>query len=282
MRTILLLSAVLMAAGTLQSADPAPTEEAKKSEPAEKVVFKLINNAAWKSNTDDVKKLLYTTADELVCFYPDRKFPVIEVGPNGGPITYFDRGAKGEIRVRLDVEGSYWNQLVYQFAHEMGHIVCDYKSHEHKNKWFEESVCETASIYVLRKVADKWKTSPAIKGAESYAKNYLSYAQRRIDSGKLPEGKTFADWLKENMETLAIKNGDARAQQTIIASNAMLKHFERDPKNMWAAMAYLNTEKLTKIHTFEAYLTAWHRNCPDALKSNVKQLAAEFQVEIKE
>ena len=277
MRAVLIFSALLwMWGNTTAGAD------ANSPATVQKLTFTLVNHAAWKSSTDNVVNLLHATADELVCFFPERKFPVIEVGPRGGPITYYDRGSKGEIRVRLDVEGSLWNQLIYQFAHEMGHIVCDYKSHEHKNKWFEESICETASLYVLRKVATKWKTAPAISKAESYAANFYKYAQRRIDDAKLPEGKTFAEWFKDNFELLTIKNGDARNQQTIIASNVMLKHFERDPKSLWSAMAYLNTEKLTKLHTFEAYLSAWHRNCPEPLKASVKQLVLEFQVEIKE
>src|SRR5450759_2591810 len=77
-------------------------------------------------------------------------FPPIEVSRGiSEPVTHFERGPSGEIRVELNVEGPYWAQFAFQFGHEMCHVLCEYGDYPNPNKWFEETLCETASLFVL-------------------------------------------------------------------------------------------------------------------------------------
>ena len=64
------------------------------------------------------------------------------------PIVLFKRGPRGGSSL-LNTSDRYWCQYAFQFAHEIGHILCRYKDGDSTNKWFEETLCETASLYAL-------------------------------------------------------------------------------------------------------------------------------------
>ena len=74
-----------------------------------------------------------------------------------GPIVLYERGKQGEYLVKLNTEKTYWCQYAFQFAHELGHIICGYKKGDRSNLWFEETICETASLFVLRRMTKEWK-----------------------------------------------------------------------------------------------------------------------------
>ena len=72
----------------------------------------------------------------------------------------------------------YWSQLAYQFCHELCHYLIP---HEviHSLRWFEESICESASLFFMYRLASYWKTHSLLKQPE-YADKIFSY----VDSTK--------------------------------------------------------------------------------------------------
>lgn len=63
------------------------------------------------------------------------------------------------IRLRVNVVLlNYWAQFIYQLSHELTHyVIRQYK--ENRNsiiKWFEETLCEAMSLYILRQSSTKW------------------------------------------------------------------------------------------------------------------------------
>jgi len=63
----------------------------------------------------DIRKVLESAAAPFLPHFADRAFaPILVSRGTAGPITLYDPGPAGEIRVKLDVEGSYWAQLAYQ------------------------------------------------------------------------------------------------------------------------------------------------------------------------
>jgi hypothetical protein len=235
--------------------------------------FDLRLEGDWGVSTADARKVLEATGRELRKLYPDRSFPPIEVAPKGGPITLFKRGPKGEIRVRLDVKGPYWAQYTFQFAHELGHVVCGYDPDPHKQKWFEESVCETASLYVLRRSAETWKTDPPYANWKDYSKSLAAYADDRLKASALPANTTLAAWYKERKEQCEA-NAEDRPRNLVIAAQ-LLPLFEEDPSR-WEALTWLNTEKHGESTSFADYLAAWERHCPDKHKPFVQRLRGLF------
>jgi len=231
------------------------------------------NEKEWEAGMADVKKVLYSSARELTRYFPEQKIPVIEVTPKGGPITLYDRGPNGEIRVKLNTGKLYWAQYSFQFAHEMCHVMCDCKPRANPNHWFEESLCETASIFVLRKMAQTWKTEPPYPHWKDYSKALDNYASERIALGKTPEGKTFKVWFKENEQDMRLKSTD-RARNNIVAG-VLLPLFEAEPE-MWESLVHLNEELPDKFRSIKDHLDAWRRNSPEKQRPFIDKIIASF------
>ncbi len=231
----------------------------------------------WGASIPDVEKVLRFAAFELVRHVPDRRLPPVLVEPKGGPIVLYQRGPNGEHQVKLATGGTLWAQYTFQFAHEMGHILCEYDADENPCKWFEESVCEMASLFVLRRSAETWKTGPPYPHWKDYAKHLHSYAEERIQKAALPEGKTLAGWYRENAEALR-KNATDRDKNTVVAAR-LLPLFEAQPSR-WQAVGFLNKEKLDAGYDLKRYLGAWHRHCPEAHRAFVREVAKQFEIRI--
>ena len=118
------------------------------------------------------------------------------------PITLFKRGPNGEIRVKLNVEGRRWAQFSFQFAHEMGHIVCGFEEYPNPNAWFEETLCEVASLFVLGRMAESWKDRPPYPHWKDYAAALRKYREERMEGSALPKGTSLADWFREREASL--------------------------------------------------------------------------------
>lgn len=245
---------------------------------AHKLELRPVNASEWKADLDNVKAVLNSTAQELWKYFPERRLPTIEVQPKGGPISIFKRGPNGEIRVKLDTGETYWSQYAFQFSHEFCHILCDFKEHENPNHWFEESLCETASVFALRHMAETWKTKPPYPHWKDYAKHLRSYADERSALARIADGKRFLDWFAENEPDMRVKSTD-RARNNIVAG-VLVPLFEAEPQ-MWEAVSYLNTEKLTKLYSFKQYLEAWRRNSQEKHRGFIDKLAAQFGIELK-
>src|SRR6185503_2082204 len=170
-----------------------PAQEAR-----EPLVIRVAARGWGEVATADITRVLQSAGAALAVHFPDRKFPPIEVSRSSTtPITLFQRGSAGELRVRLNVEGSYWAQFSFQFAHEMGHIVCGFEEYANPNLWFEETLCETASLFVLGRMGESWKTQPPYPNWKDYAGALQKYRDDRIAQAKLPEGRTLAAWFPE-------------------------------------------------------------------------------------
>jgi len=236
-----------------------------------------VDKEKWGCETENVKQVLYSAAGELWRHFPDRKLPPLEVSPKGGPITLFQRGPNGEIRVKLDSGDRLWAQISFQFAHEFCHVLCNYREGNEKNKWFEESICETASLFALHRMAETWQTKPPYPNWKDYARHLKSYADDRLAKAALPEGKTLAQWYAENAEALA-NNATDRARNLVVAA-ALLKFFEETPWEC-GAVEYLNSEPAGKAPSFKEHLQAWQRNCPEKHRELVGKIAKELGIEL--
>jgi hypothetical protein len=156
---LLLLSASLLAA-----AEPAPRP------------IRIVADG-FEASEKDVAKVCLSAGAELQKWAPGLPFEnVVVVKGDKGPITLFQRNDRKEIVVRLDTRKTFWSQYAYQFAHELGHIHCGFRDGPRENLWFEESVCETASVFCLRAMAVTWKTTPPYPHWASYAPSLRSYA----------------------------------------------------------------------------------------------------------
>jgi hypothetical protein len=222
---------------------------------------------------ETVRRVLGNTADSIRVYFPDKEFDKIVVEAKGGPIVLFRRGGNGEYFVKLNTGGTYWSQYSYQFAHEFCHILCKYDDDNHGNEWFEESVCEMASIFALRKMSESWKTKPPFDHWKSYSKHLKSYADDRIKMGKLSEEVTFDQWYRDHARELHETSTDRKLNQFVAV--ALLPLFEESPEQ-WQSVQYLNDSKVDEPQTLKAYLAEWKKHSPKKHHKFIDSIVAKF------
>ena len=237
----------------------------------------VVRNGWGDVNRDTVERLLYSVADTLWQHFPERKLNSIIVRPNGGPITLYQRGPGGEILIRLNTGSTYWSQYTYQFAHEFCHVLCNYDADPHGNDWFEESICEMASLFALRQMGEGWKTNPPFAHWKNYARHLTQYADDRMAKAQLPPGQTLAQWYETHAKQL---HGSATKRDlNAVIANALLPMFEKQPQH-WEAVTYLNDGRPTQAQTFQAYLRDWYINSPEKHRPFISKIAQEFGLRI--
>lgn len=227
---------------------------------------------------ETVRGVLQSTADELLPYFPAESTPLqLEVHPKGGPIVLYDCTPDGWTVVRLNTGKFFWAQYAFQFSHELCHVLCRHDRDPTGNDWFEESLCETASLFVLRRMGETWETEPPYDHWADFAPNLTQYAQDRANEASLSEGQTAAQWYAEHAEEL---HGSAtRRELNRVIASILLPLFEESP-DQWAAVAYINIESPKSPQPFAEYLAAWRRHCPEANRPFVDRIADEFGISL--
>ena len=230
------------------------------------------------SNVADIRKVCESAGRSIASQLTDDGFAPILVQRNkSNPITLYRRGKGNEHIVQLNTANRAWAQLAYQFSHEFCHIVCNYRNAKNSQKWFEESLCECASLYSLRRMAVEWKINPPYSNWKNYSASLTSYANNRVkryDDRK----ETIAQFYQANRAELE-KTGTNRELNTYIAVK-LLPLFEATPA-AWQSLRYLNLGPAEENVSFKAYLTAWHNRVPKKHRPFIQQVAAEFDVELE-
>ncbi|MFT5127007.1 MAG: hypothetical protein ACI8W8_000606 [Rhodothermales bacterium] len=236
-----------------------------------KLKIEIIGND-WDASHSDIRPLLGSAAHEIWRHFPKQDLPPIRVSRRqSGPIVLYDRAAGGAYQVKLDTGGTFWAQYSYQFAHEFCHILCNYRPENHPNKWFEEAICELASLYTLRAMGETWKTNAPYNNWRSFAPKLRSYAQERIDATETPD--ELSVWYRKQAKALR-NNAGIREKNNVVAVN-LLPLVEANPEH-WRAVAYLNAARAYSEQSFEAYLRNWHTLTPAAHKPFIAEIATRF------
>lgn len=257
------------------------TKPAATSRPApkRKLSIRVMRDDWGDAGTVDIRRVMESAAAELWKNFPERRLhPIIVQRGHRSPITLYRRGPKGEYLVKVTTKGCYWCQFAYQFAHEFCHILANY-SHKTPvaNKWLEESLCEMASIYVMRRMAVTWKTSPPYPHWKSYASAIQEYVDELQEAkDKLPEGKTLAAWYKENAS--ALRKAPCIRDKNRIVANSLLGLFEANPGG-WVAIGYLNSGKATS-ENFQDHLANWYRQTPARHRKIVADIIRMFELKV--
>ena len=170
------------------------------------------------------------------------------------PFTVYD---KRPYQVFLSASDTYWSQYVYQFSHELCHLLTHFDSFKkHKHKWFEESLCELASLHVLKSLATVWKEDPpsGVFEASAFAKHHQSYAEEVEKKCPMPSRSKLPGWLKRNIDLL--ENNPTRRELNRVVAVSLLSNFRQHPA-LWSDCGWLNCWDVRKDITFSEYLNSW-------------------------
>lgn len=170
------------------------------------------------------------------------------------PRVFWDRRP---YEVRISARDTYWCQYVYQFSHELCHVLVNFdRARDHRHKWFEESLCELASLFVLHQLPAAWRDQPPpeVVGAAEFAPSFATYArdvsraEDTIDAADLPA------WLSTHIAALEA-DPYLRALNRAVGV-ALLDRFLDDP-SLWRDCGWLNCWNAQADRTFPDHLDAW-------------------------
>jgi hypothetical protein len=265
---------------------PAEAESVKKANLAPSrgnaVSIRVMPGDWGGANPQDVENLLVSVARELWIYFPERSLKPIVVAPTEHhPVAGYAKGPGGEYFVYLSARGRHWSQYAYQFAHEFAHILSNYerngRSQVRRNQWFDESLCETASLFTLRRLGASWLKGDSVPyphwqsyGAalQTYVNDLLAQPHRA-----LPAKSAFAEWYRGNAGSLD-QNPYSRQRDEVVAG-MLLPLFEEYPE-AWSAIGYLNLQESDATGSFQQYLANWHRNTPERMRPFVVKIIELF------
>jgi hypothetical protein len=210
---------------------------------------------------------------DLIRVYHRRDFPVTDIL----------RDWKNRISIGLASKDTRWSQFAFQFGHEFCHALTQHSgigkhgwhNLQHANMWFEESLCETGSLFALRRMSEAWRTAPPLPQWRGYAPAFSMYAGARLalPQHRLPPGVPFPVWFHQNEPALRACP-TLREKNTIIASQ-MLPILEENPSG-WDALPFLNLGARDFKKPFTRHLTEWEQIVPADLRPFVSKIAAVF------
>jgi hypothetical protein len=114
----------------------------------------------------DIRAVLHSAADEIWKHCPATRWQVrgfFIFRNEGSPITLFDHTADRRVAIGLNCGDTFWAQYAFQFSHEFLHALAGHSNDWRKprirgrkpNHWLEEALCETASLFTLRAMAER-------------------------------------------------------------------------------------------------------------------------------
>ena len=242
-----------------------------------------INPENFNASRADIEAVCRSAGDQLLKQMEGVPTLTVQVSRgHHGPIALFKRGKEGEYLVKLATEKTFWAQYAYQFSHEICHVLCGYENDYRGNLWFEESLCETASLYCLRAMSREWRTTPPYGNWRSYSPALSDYADN-IQKGR----DDYIEILRIGLPAYYRKhaahlsgNPTDRKKNGAIAL-VLLTLLERSPEH-WNAIRWLNSSPSPEGETFLQYLTKWHRAAPKEHTDFIEATASLFGISLPE
>ncbi len=218
-----------------------------------------------KAVLDDAASHLNRRVDEPVT---DPIRVVAAHGEDAQPMTRYRRSPADPITIQLTARGTLWAQFAYQFSHEFCHVLSGYERLRHNpNNWFHEALCELASVFTLRRMAERWPEQPPYPNWADYAAALGDYADDLLTSPnrQLRNGVTMATWLLAHEKELR-QDPYLRDHNATVAYK-LLPLFEATP-TAWNAVRDLPVSK----GMLAEYMADWRRQVKTGDKSFVNRV----------
>lgn len=163
-------------------------------------------------------------------------------------------------KIYLTASDTYWSQYVYQFSHELCHVLIrSDRFASHKHKWFEEALCEAASLFVLRRLVSAWAQAPppSVFKAAEFAPNHGTYAEHVEKLHAANSEASLPKWFRDHCEEL--ESHPYNRNLNGVMAIALLSEF-RTKSSLWRDCTALNSWDANQDEEFRAYLNSWSSN----------------------
>ena len=188
------------------------------------------------------------------------------------PKVHYRNSSDDPFCISLSVRDSRWNQFAFQFSHEFCHVLSNYEHlRANPNNWLHEAICELASVFTLRRMAERWLTDPPYCNGAGYSVYLKQYVDRRLSrpAVQLPNGITLQDWLSSEEESL--RNCKYQRKKNAVVAYILLSIFEDAPEG-WNAIRCLPNSTTS----LEEYFVDWHSEVNAKDKPFIERLAQVF------
>ena len=229
----------------------------------------------------DIERLLKDTASHLDRLLRTPFEGTIHVEPTPPdqpccPRTLYRSPHADPFVIWLSARDRKWAKFGYQFSHEFCHVLSNYENLKaNPNNWFHEAICELASVFTLRRMAERWPNEPPFPNSEDYAQSLRDYSEERLSRQEvqLPRGVTLQSWLSSQEESLR-KNEYQREKNDLVAY-ALLPIFENTLEG-WNAIRKFPTSS----GCLADYLVDWHYSGDPEDKDFVARVSNAFDYTI--
>lgn len=240
----------------------------------------LIEPGDWgDARIQDIGQLLCDVAKQLVRHFSDPPTGRVRVQcrPNeSNPRVLYRQSSDDDYIVWLTARDRLWSKLAYQFAHEFCHIACDYERlRASPNNWFQESLCELASIFAIKQMGTMWQSAPPYPNWRDYASSLDKYADDLInrETYSLAPGVSLGEWLRINESGL--RADSCQRELNGVVACQLLPLLQNAPQH-WQAVRHMPDTSAP----FGEFLSLWHQACRDQHKIFVSQIANLFSFKI--
>lgn len=281
------LGTILAVVSLLIAAVPSPAASTPRDSGVSTAIDITVAPGRWgQVRHSEIHTLLSSVAETFLDYtgHPANSPIHVRVVPrSGSPRVLYERGPGGEYLIHLSARDQRWYQYAYQFSHELCHIQSnfDHKDRDSSgevatgNQWFEESLCETASLFTLRRLSDRWEQQPPSRNWLGYAPVFADYAEHLLaqEHRTLAGHTSFEQWYRAHERSL--EAAPYLREKNEIVAKQLLSLFEREPRQ-WRAIRHLNGRTTSATKSFPDYLNDWLEACPEPDKAFVRQAKALF------
>lgn len=264
------------AVATATSTLAAPEEDQPKLADPTKI---LLDTKNWgDAKPEDVQAVLDSTVNTIM--------PYMEYHPLGNilvrrsnkpnPDSLYEKGPRGEYIIELSADGNHWSQYVYQFSHEMCHLISNYDlaaNNASQQQWLDEAMCDAFSLFTLQQMEAQWKTKPPYPNWQDYAPNFRQYAEDELNQPHrtLPAGMTLSTWVSQHQQQLSNDPYAEERRLSEVAGKQLLPIFAANPQS-WAALNFLNLGDDSQDKSLLMFLTDWQMNAPPDIQETIGQV----------
>ena len=224
----------------------------------------------------DIEALLRNTASHIgrLLRTPVAGSIVVVQAPSNDltPRTHYRPSACDPYFVQLTARDRDWARISYQFAHELCHVLSEYERlRAGPNNWFHEAICELASVFTLRRMAERWPTCPPYSNWTGYASALASYADDILSckERQLPPGVTLREWLSSMEQKL--RGDPSQRNENAVVAYSLLPAVEGEPGGWNAVRRLPNSSAM-----FGDYLLEWHAQVEPDDRPFVERILGAF------
>lgn len=224
-----------------------------------------------KENKEEYKYFAFTLESIyfLFCQYFSFKNKELRIGFShceDSPICF-----RGSNLILLNTYSGYWSQGAYQFAHELCHYVIP-NDVAPNLRWFEESICETASYFFLKQLSSLWqKKKITLKNSNGqlYYSSFSSFA-KDDQLKETPFDIHNADIIK------CLENNPYLRNNNKYIANKLLPIFIRNPE-AWSAVPYLSN--IPHDLSLSESLQCWNQLSSNGSNESIDEILLLFSSE---